>query len=97
MSYFKIRIATDISNLDLPPEFELDYKDINDKDCIFYLKYIPDEGIWKDKVINFKLYFNSNYPISPPKVYCLTKVFTNLLYINKSFYIQILMKKVMFV
>ncbi|QLG73492.1 hypothetical protein HG535_0E05760 [Zygotorulaspora mrakii] len=42
---------------------------------LLHLTISPDEGYYKGGNIVFKVQFNENYPIEPPAVLCLSKIF----------------------
>jgi len=72
---FELRLETDFKDLDNRWIKEIEFP----KDCktkaIFFIKIIPDDGIWKGVSHQFEINIPFEYPIEPPKVICKTKVY----------------------
>ncbi|CAI4643717.1 CCN_G0037550.mRNA.1.CDS.1 [Saccharomyces cerevisiae] len=80
LSAARIRLKRDLDSLDLPPTVTLNVitsPDSADRSQSPKLEVIvrPDEGYYNYGSINFNLDFNEVYPIEPPKVVCLKKIF----------------------
>ncbi|CAI4046744.1 hypothetical protein SKDZ_12G3350 [Saccharomyces kudriavzevii ZP591] len=80
LSAARIRLKRDLDSLDLPPTVTLNVitpPDSTDRMQSPKLEVTvsPDEGYYNHGSINFGLDFNEVYPIEPPKVACLKKIF----------------------
>ncbi|SPJ11640.1 NEDD8-conjugating enzyme UBC12, putative [Plasmodium sp. DRC-Itaito] len=51
--------------------FPLDEKNLKE----IYLSIKPTDGYFKDKKFRFVIKFKESYPITPPKIICLSKIF----------------------
>lgn len=70
----QLRVQKDITELDLPPSIKVTFPNPNDF-FNFNLKLIPQEGYYKNGQFEFKIEINSNFPIDPPKIKCLQKIY----------------------
>lgn len=70
----QLRVQKDITELDLPPSIKVTFPNPNDF-FNFNLKLIPQEGYYKNGQFEFKVEINSNFPIDPPKIKCLQKIY----------------------
>lgn len=74
----RIRIGNDIKNLDLPSTIQINFENsINDmsQEPKLNINVKPDEGIYKNGNFKFQMMFNELYPIEPPSINCLNKIF----------------------
>lgn len=69
----RIRLDRDLDNLELPPCVTL--KDMDYDPAVLLIYVSPDEGYYKGGTFEFRLEFSNDYPIRPPRVACLTKLF----------------------
>lgn len=67
----EIRLKKDFDELDMPSTIEIHR--LNDME--FQLVIKPDEGYYKGTRVKFSIKFNNNFPIEPPKVKCLNKIY----------------------
>ena len=69
------RASTDLAQLDIPKNGTIDIP--NQKDIInFNIIVKPDEGsYWHGGIYNFSVNTPNDYPYSPPKVICNTKIY----------------------
>lgn len=78
MSAARIRLQRDIEGLDIPPTVTLDIihspEDPNEQPLIHIL-IVPDDGFYRGGHFKFSFKINENYPIDPPKVVCMNKIF----------------------
>lgn len=70
----QIRVQKDISELDLPSSIKVTFPNPNDP-FNFNLQLIPQGGYYKNGKFEFKIEINSNFPIDPPKIKCLQKIY----------------------
>lgn len=80
VSAARVRLVKDLDSLDLPPTVTLSIKaspQSTDRMQPPKLEVVvsPDEGYYNHGSISFSLDFNEVYPIEPPKVTCLKKIF----------------------
>lgn len=80
LSAARIRLKRDLDSLDLPPTVKLDVITSPDSTNRTHSPKLeitvnPDEGYYTHGSINFSLDFNEVYPIEPPKVACLKRIF----------------------
>ncbi|CAI5758508.1 unnamed protein product [Candida verbasci] len=74
VSAAQLRIQKDITELDLPPSIKLTFPQPSSL-FEFDLKLIPNSGYYKNGKFQFKCEINSNFPIEPPKIKCLNKIY----------------------
>lgn len=67
------RIQKDFNEIDLPPTMTLKCLDATNMNMEVTLT--PDEGYYKGGRFTFSIQVNHNYPIEPPKVKCLQKIY----------------------
>ncbi|KAH7817200.1 putative ubiquitin-conjugating enzyme [Monocercomonoides exilis] len=67
-------LSTDINSLQLPTSFKMRFPDPS---SIRELEFIitPEGGMWQGGSFLFHLTFPANYPNSPPKTKCMTKIY----------------------
>ncbi|EDO14969.1 hypothetical protein Kpol_414p2, partial [Vanderwaltozyma polyspora DSM 70294] len=74
----RLRLQNDLNNLELPPGVNLSIlsvlSDLKESPHLTLL-ISPDEGYYKSGKFKFDLKFNENYPIEPPIVLCMNKIF----------------------
>lgn len=70
----QIRLQTELSELELPPNCAIDFPDANDL-MKFIITIRPDEGYWRDAKYRFSFSIKALYPHEPPKVKCETMVY----------------------
>lgn len=70
----KIRVQKDISELDLPNTIKVTFPDTNDL-MNFDIIIRPNEGFYLNGQFQFKCNVASNFPIQPPKLKCLQKIY----------------------
>eukprot|EP01086_Lenisia_limosa_P013691 TRINITY_DN43063_c0_g1_i1.p1 TRINITY_DN43063_c0_g1~~TRINITY_DN43063_c0_g1_i1.p1 ORF type:complete len:165 (-),score=6.52 TRINITY_DN43063_c0_g1_i1:33-527(-) len=69
-----IRLQKDLGELALPASCDISFPDASDLFC-FQLKVSPDEGIYCGGSFVFRFQIPINFPHSPPKIVCLSKIF----------------------
>ena len=71
-----VRLQKDIDDLDLPPTVDLvGAPKQRGKQHVLSVVISPDEGFYEGGHFKFELAFNDNYPIEPPKVLCLNRIY----------------------
>lgn len=71
----QLRVQNDVAELDsLPPTMRVEFPDKNDL-MHFKMHLRPDEGLYVGGKFTFEFSINANYPIEPPKVRCVEKVY----------------------
>lgn len=75
----RLRLQKDLQSLETPPTVLLNVirgpKDVTKGAPLLTLVVSPDEGFYKGGHFQFELQFNDNYPMEPPRVLCLNKIF----------------------
>ncbi|KAI5959514.1 UBC12 [Candida pseudojiufengensis] len=89
VSAAQLRIQKDISELDLPKNIKLNFPNIQDF-FNFDLKIIPNEGYYKNGKFKFKIEISKNFPIDPPKIKCLNKIYHPNIDLNGNICLNIL-------
>ncbi|KAI5953181.1 UBC12 [Candida jiufengensis] len=74
VSAAQLRVQKDISELDLPKSIKLTFPQTQDF-FNFDLKIIPQDGYYKQGTFKFKIEISQNFPIEPPKIKCLNKIY----------------------
>ena len=69
-----LRIQTDMSDLELPPNCRLTVPE-KENLMAFEVSITPDDGYWRDGTFVFAFAIPENYPHKPPKVLCQTKCY----------------------
>ncbi|AQZ12345.1 UBC12 (YLR306W) [Zygosaccharomyces parabailii] len=79
ISAARLRLQKDLQSLECPPTVLLNVirgpKDVTKGPPLLRLVVSPDEGFYKGGHFQFELQFNDNYPMEPPRVLCLNKIF----------------------
>lgn len=70
----QLRLQKDITELDIPRGISLDFPDPSDL-FNFGLTIKPQEGYYKGGQFKFHVEINNNFPIDPPKIRCLNKIY----------------------
>ncbi|ODV81491.1 NEDD8-conjugating enzyme UBC12 [Suhomyces tanzawaensis NRRL Y-17324] len=70
----QIRLQKDITELDLPKTIAITFPDPNDF-FNFFLQISPQQGYYKGGKFRFKIEINNNFPMEPPKIKCLNKIY----------------------
>lgn len=70
-----IRLAKDLSELDLPPQVALSFPHGMSHSQLFEVAMTPDEGCYAGGTFLFQFRVPDSYPADPPRVRCLTQVF----------------------
>ncbi|ABN64341.1 predicted protein [Scheffersomyces stipitis CBS 6054] len=70
----QLRLQKDITELDLPKTIKVTFPDSSDF-FNFNLQILPQQGFYKGGVFDFKVEINGNFPIDPPKIRCLNKIY----------------------
>lgn len=71
-----VRLQKDIDDLDLPPTVELvGTPRHSGKQHVLSVVVSPDEGFYEGGHFRFEMTFNNSYPIEPPKVLCLNRIY----------------------
>lgn len=71
----QIRITNDLKELILPEKtIEVDSSESMTK-SIIYIRLTPNEGYYKNGIFQFSIFFKETYPIDPPVVTCLNKIY----------------------
>ena len=75
----RLRFTRDIKDLDLPPTVAIQVinspEDPKNQQPLLNITITPDDGYYVGGSFTFSLTINENYPIDPPKVLCLNKIF----------------------
>ncbi|KAG5418126.1 UBC12 [Candida metapsilosis] len=74
VSAAQIRVQKDITELDLPKSIKLTFPNTADF-FNFDLQIIPQDGYYKNGKFKFKIEIGHNFPIDPPKIKCLNKIY----------------------
>lgn len=74
VSAAQLRLQKDITEIDLPRSIKLTFPDPSDL-FNFKLSITPQEGYYKGGTFEFKTEINNNFPIEPPKIKCLNKIY----------------------
>ncbi|KAG7662949.1 UBC12 [[Candida] subhashii] len=74
VSAAQLRVQKDLTELDLPKSIKITFPNSNDF-FNFNLRIIPQEGYYKNGKFQFKIEINNNFPIDPPKIKCLNKIY----------------------
>ncbi|GAV56299.1 hypothetical protein ZYGR_0BB00760 [Zygosaccharomyces rouxii] len=70
------RLHRDLKSLELPPTTQLHIvRGTDDPIPLLQLTVNPDEGYYRDGTFTFELLFNEQYPMEPPKVKCLNRIY----------------------
>ncbi|CAR29910.1 hypothetical protein ZYGR_0AD06000 [Zygosaccharomyces rouxii] len=70
------RLHRDLKSLELPPTTQLHIvRGTDDSIPLLQLAVKPDEGYYKGGNFTFELLFNEQYPMEPPKVKCLNRIY----------------------
>ncbi|SCV04193.1 LAMI_0H14136g1_1 [Lachancea mirantina] len=70
----QLRLRQDLASIDIPPTVLLDESDLL-ANSTAYMTILPDEGFYRSGTFKFSLHFKDTYPIEPPKVKCLNKIY----------------------
>ena len=74
VSAAQIRVQKDITELDLPKSIKLTFPNTADF-FNFDLQIIPQDGYYKNGKFKFKIEIGHNFPIDPPKIKCINKIY----------------------
>ncbi|CUS21144.1 LAQU0S02e06964g1_1 [Lachancea quebecensis] len=74
VSACQLRLRKDLDSLDLPPCVSIDVSECESNSRL-YISIIPDEGYYKGGRFKFCATFKDTYPIEPPKVTLMSKIF----------------------
>jgi ubiquitin-conjugating enzyme E2 M len=74
VSAAQIRLQKDITELDLPKSVSVTFPDPSDF-FNFFIKITPQQGYYRGGKFSFKVEVNNNFPIEPPKIKCLNKIY----------------------
>lgn len=77
LSASKIRFMRDLDSLELPPTTSINVITAPNEEGqpLINIDIIPDEGSYEGGKFSFSLTIDDNYPINPPTVLCLNKIF----------------------
>ncbi|KAA8495283.1 NEDD8-conjugating enzyme Ubc12 [Porphyridium purpureum] len=70
----ELRVQKDVSALDVPSSMQLEFPNPDDL-MLFEVTLAPEEGLYKPGKFKFQIKIPPDYPYSPPKATCLTKVY----------------------
>lgn len=70
----QLRLQKDITALELPPSIKVVFPDPTDV-FNFQLTIHPQQGYYKSGHFDFKVEVNQNFPMEPPKIKCLQKIY----------------------
>lgn len=70
----QLRLQKDLTELDLPKSIKLSFPDPSNL-YVFNLSIIPQEGYYKQGKFNFKVEISNDFPITPPKIRCLNRIY----------------------
>eukprot|EP00878_Enallax_costatus_P003641 GHUV01003855.1.p1 GENE.GHUV01003855.1~~GHUV01003855.1.p1 ORF type:complete len:183 (+),score=30.03 GHUV01003855.1:237-785(+) len=71
----ELRLNKDLSELQLPTNFGIEFPDGKDKPMHFVITIRPDEGMYRSGKFVFDFVVSTGYPYDAPKVKCKTKVY----------------------
>lgn len=74
VSAAQLRVQKDITELDLPKSIKLTFPNTADF-FNFDLQIVPQDGYYKNGKFKFKIEIGQNFPIEPPKIKCLNKIY----------------------
>lgn len=74
VSACQLRLRKDLASLDIPPCVSIDVSECESNSRL-YINITPDEGYYKCGHFKFCATFKDTYPIEPPKVTLLSKIF----------------------
>lgn len=74
LSASQIRLKKDLDSLELPPTVSADTSGLESSSTLFFTIH-PDEGYYKPGYFRFSLFFKDTYPIEPPAVKCVNKIY----------------------
>ncbi|KAG0441262.1 NEDD8-conjugating enzyme UBC12 [Dictyocoela muelleri] len=84
-SFSLFRLNHELKNLSLLKIFNLE----RTSDFIFKLTIDVDQGIYKNRILNFEIHIKDNYPFTGPKVFCNSKIYHPNIY-KKCYCLKIL-------
>lgn len=70
----QLRLQKDITDLEIPNSIEIKFPDPQDL-FNFFIHIKPVEGYYKGGKFDFKVEIGHNFPIDPPKIKCLNKIY----------------------
>ncbi|EGW31223.1 uncharacterized protein SPAPADRAFT_61798 [Spathaspora passalidarum NRRL Y-27907] len=74
ISAAQLRLQKDITELDLPHTIKVQFPDPSNF-FTFNLTITPQQGYYRSGHFHFKVDINNNFPIDPPKIKCLNKIY----------------------
>lgn len=77
MSAARLRLQKDLEALELPSMAQIEVVTLPPAEGMPILRLIiaPDEGYYRGGKFNFEIAFSEAYPIEPPRVRCLNRIF----------------------
>lgn len=74
VSAAQLRLQKDLTELDLPKSIKVNFT--NPSNIFnFVLSIVPQEGFYKMGLFKFTVEINENFPIDPPKIRCMQKIY----------------------
>lgn len=70
----QLRLQKDITDLEIPKTIKVVFPDPADL-FNFNIHISPNEGYYKGGKYDFKVEINNNFPIDPPKIKCMNKIY----------------------
>lgn len=74
VSAAQLRLQKDITTLELPPNIKVVFPNPSDL-FNFKLSINPQQGYYKSGAFEFKVEINNNFPMEPPKIKCLNRIY----------------------
>lgn len=74
MSAAQIRLQKDVTELELPPTVKIEFPNPSDL-FAFNIQIIPAEGHYSSGKFLFRVEIGQNFPIDPPKIKCVQKIY----------------------
>lgn len=74
VSAAQLRLQKDITTLELPPNIKVLFPNPSDL-FNFKLSINPQQGYYKSGFFEFKVEINNNFPMEPPKIKCLNRIY----------------------
>lgn len=70
----QIRLQKDVAELELPLSIQISFPDPSDL-FHFGIEIVPSAGLYHGGAFRFTVEISQNFPIDPPKIHCLQKIY----------------------